>query len=209
MTRRAANPPVPPAPPALLLILLLLPLLLAGQGCDLFSTRDPEPPTTSGDTFEPATSPELVFSNLAHAISEKNVVNYMRCFGDTLAGARPFSFTPTAAAAGQYAATFASWTLASERSAFAALVAATPESSTPVLSLSGSFTAIAADSAVYGGTYSLTFPHGIAGVPETVRGSAQFTLTADRNSIWGIVRWIDLPMNTEPSWSDLKGRFAN
>jgi hypothetical protein len=186
-----------------------LPLLLAAAGCDLFSTRDPEPPTGGSSTFTPATSPDLVLSNLEHAVAERNVGNYLRCLVDSVNSARAFAFIPTAAAAGRYPATFASWSVASERSAFSALVAVTPSGATSSLVLAGGFTVVAADSAVYEGTYSLTFPHGIAGTPETAHGTVQFILTPDRNSIWAITRWIDVPVESEPSWSDLKGRFAN
>jgi hypothetical protein len=49
----------------------------------------------------------------------------------------------------------------------------------------------------------------VSNISETVRGSLQFVLHTDRNSIWSITRWTDLPLADETSWSDWKGRFAN
>ena len=68
---------------------------------------------------------------------------------------------------------------------------------------------IAADSAIYEGSYELSMRHGVSSVDETVRGTLQFIMHTDRNSIWGITRWTDLPRNDETSWSEWKGRFAN
>jgi hypothetical protein len=189
--------------------IMMLLVAISAAGCDLFGTRDPEPPQGGGSTFVPPTSPDLVLTNMAHAISEKNVVNYMRCFVDTLNSSNSYSFVPTAAASAQYAATFSSWTLQSERSYFSGLAASTPASATPVLILSGGFSVVTSDSAVYAGDYQLTFQHGISGVPETVRGNVQFIIAIDRNSFWGLTRWIDNPIGSEPPWSDLKGRFSN
>jgi hypothetical protein len=183
--------------------------LLPAGGCDLFSTRDPEPPSGGGSTFIPATTADIVIQNLKNAISEKNTVNYLRCFIDTLHSSRSFLFVPTASAAGRYAAAFVSWSLASERAYFSSLVAHTPATAVSMLSINGSFTLQASDSAIYEGDYLLAFPHGISGSPESTRGTLQFVIAIDRNSTWGITRWTDIPIGSEPSWSELKGRFAN
>ena len=177
--------------------------------CSLFETRDPEPPFTGSSTFVPPTSPELVLENLKSAVSERNETNYIRCMPDTLSTGRSFLFLPTASAAARYASVFSSWSLASEKAYFSALVALTPAASTSVLSLNGNFQLLGSDSAVYQGDYQLVCPHGVGGIAETVRGSLQFVLASDRTSFWSIVRWIDSPIGNEASWSELKGRFAN
>jgi hypothetical protein len=188
---------------------LCIAALLGAAGCDLFSTRDPEPPDSGGSSFIPATTADIVIQNLKGAIAEKNAVNYLRCFVDTLNSSRSFTFIPTASAAGRYAAAFSSWSLASERAYFSSLVAQTPASGVPLLTVNGAFVVQASDSAVYESEYTLYFPHGISGAPETTRGHVQFVITIDRNSIWGITRWTDNPLGTDASWSELKGRFAN
>jgi len=190
-----------------LLVPMMVPLLYCG--CDLFSTRDPEPPTSGSSTFTPPTSADLVIENLTNAIAEKNTENYMRCLVDTLNSGRSYAFIPTAEAAGRYSSTFSEWTLQSEKSYFSALIALTPASVATTLSLSGGFDLIAADSAIYNSDYQLTFPHGIVSIAETVRGNLQLVLATDRNSLWSIVRWTDNPISNEISWSEWKGRLAN
>lgn len=183
--------------------------LVLVTGCGLFETREPEAPSSGSSTFVPPTAPAIVLDNLENAIAEKNSESYIRCLVDTLNSSRSFAFVPTATAAGRYAGTFASWSLQSERGWFAAVKAIAPEDAPSYLNLDGSFVVIAADSAVYEGRYEMTIRHGVSNISETVRGSLQFVLHTDRNSIWSITRWTDLPLADETSWSDWKGRFAN
>ncbi|MFZ1729517.1 MAG: hypothetical protein WBQ23_05955 [Bacteroidota bacterium] len=182
---------------------------LFSGGCGLFETRDPEPPTSGSSIFVPPTSPEIVLSNLENAISEKNTENYIRCLVDTLNSERRFVFLPTASASGRYASAFSDWTLQSERAWFSAIKAFAPKDAPSYLNLQGQFAVIAADSAIYEGSYELVFQHGVANVSETVRGNLQFVLHIDRNSVWSISRWNDISLNDETSWSEWKGRFAN
>ncbi|MDH7516067.1 MAG: hypothetical protein QHI48_09360 [Bacteroidota bacterium] len=190
------------------LFALLLVFLILGPGCDIFDTRNAEPPKSTASTFIPPTTPEFVLDNLRSAVAEKNEANYIRCLADTLNMDRRFEFVPTASAAARYSSVYASWSISSEKTYFSTLVALTPPTATSLLDLSGGFTLRTSDSAVYQGTYILTFPHGIGSAPETVQGNVQFTIASDRSSFWSIVRWIDSPSGTEPTWSDLKGRFA-
>jgi hypothetical protein len=183
--------------------------VFAFSGCGLFETRDPEPPASGSSTFVPPTTPDLVLSNLEFSVSEKNTENYIRCLTDTVNSGVRLMFIPTTAAAGRYASTFSDWTVQSERSYFAALVAFTGTSATSQLTLTGSFSVLASDSAVYDGSYDLLFRHGVAGVAENVKGNVQFVLRTDRSSIWSITRWTDIPQTDQTSWSEWKGRFAN
>ena len=130
---------------ALSLVVLSLAVLLSA--CDILSTRDPEPPSTGGSSFIPATSPELVTSNLRGAIAEKNVENYMRCLVDTLSSQRSFQFVPTGSALGRYPSAFAQWTLQSERTWLSSLLALTPQNAATALSLDGAFSVVVSDSA--------------------------------------------------------------
>ncbi len=182
-------------------------ILLAG--CGLFETRDPEPPTSGSSTFVPPTSPDLVLENLRNAAAEQSTENFLRCLVDTLNSDQRYEFIPTAAAAGRYATTFASWSLQSERAWFAAMKAFAEDNAPSSLVLTGDFSVIAADSAIYEGSYDFTFRHGVSNLAETVRGTLQFVMHTDRNSIWSITRWTDLPVTDETSWSEWKGRFAN
>ncbi|MBN1448596.1 MAG: hypothetical protein JXA28_11750 [Bacteroidetes bacterium] len=191
-------------------IRILIPaLLLLLTGCGLFETRDPQAPSSGSSTFVPPTSPDLVIENLENAVSEKSTENFVRCLVDTLNSERGYTFIPTAAAAGRYAVTFSAWSLQSERAWFAAMKAFAEETAASSLVLSGTFSVIAADSAIYEGMYDCTFRHGVSGISETVRGTLQFIMHTDRNSIWSIARWTDIPIPDQTSWSEWKGRFAN
>ncbi|MDP3582568.1 MAG: hypothetical protein Q8S39_11595, partial [Ignavibacteria bacterium] len=55
-------------------ILILLVILTS---CDMFSTREPELPTTSSSTQVPATTPDILFSNFKSSIEEKIIDNYI------------------------------------------------------------------------------------------------------------------------------------
>jgi hypothetical protein len=184
-------------------------LCLFVAACSLFETREPQKPTTGSSKFVPPTSPDLVLLNLQSAVSEMNTENYLRCLVDTLNSDRHFQFIPTTAAAGRYPTVFANWTLQSERSYFSSLKALTTGASQSSLLFSGSFTLIASDSALYNGDYTLTIPHGMTGIAETVHGNVQFTLSLNKNSFWNITSWSDTPVSSETSWSEWKGRFAN
>lgn len=188
---------------------LILVFALAAAGCDLFGTRDPEPPSSGSSTFVPPTSPDLVITNLENAVAEKSTENFLRCLVDTLSSSQRYEFIPTAAAAGRYATTFADWSLQSERAWFSALKAFSEADAPSSLALTGSFAVIAADSAIYEGEYDLAFRHGVSSVSENARGTLQFVMHTDRNSIWSITRWTDIPRDEETSWSEWKGRFAN
>jgi hypothetical protein len=192
-----------------LLAPLILVLTLAASGCDLFGTRDPEPPSSGSSTFVPPTSPDLVITNLENAVAEKSTENFLRCLVDTLSSGQRYEFIPTAAAAGRYATTFADWSLQSERAWFSALKAFSEADAPSSLALTGGFAVIAADSAIYEGEYELAFRHGVSSVSENARGTLQFVMHTDRNSIWSITRWTDIPRDEETSWSEWKGRFAN
>jgi len=191
----------------ILLSLLLCAVVFAG--CGLFETRDPEAPSSGSSTFIPPTSPDLVIDNLENAVAEKSTENFLRCLVDTLSSSQRYEFFPTASAAGRYASTFAEWSLQSERAWFSAVKAFSDADAPSGLTLTGSFSVIAADSAIYEGRYDLSFRHGVSSMAENARGTLQFILHTDRNSIWSITRWIDIPLNDETSWSEWKGRFAN
>lgn len=186
----------------------LLAIVCLFSACELFETRDAEPPETGSATFTPPTTPDLVLENLQHAVREKNTGNYLRCLVDTLNSTQQYRFIPSAAALGRYATTFADWSLQAERSYFSTLTAYTGSAGLASLQLSGSFVLLSGDSAVYEGGYDLTFRHGVNGVAEQVRGSVQFVLHTDRSSTWSITRWTDFPVTDQTSWSEWKGRFA-
>jgi hypothetical protein len=192
--------------------LLALLLLLASThiACNLFETRDPEPPSQSSSTFIPATDPSLVFSNMTNAFRDMNSVNYLKSFADSSSAGRNFSFEPTQQARIKYGGAFLTWNRQSEQQYFENLRSKIPAGSVATLVFESlTVQSLQSDSAQYEATYRLNVPHTVATLPTQATGKAQFLLVADRSRNWVIWRWIDLTTSTSTfSWSDLKGAFG-
>jgi hypothetical protein len=179
-------------------------------GCDIFDTRDPEPPSQSSSSYVPATEPSLVFTNMSNAFRDLNSLNYLKSFADSATAGRGFSFEPTPQAKVKYSGVFLLWNRQSEQQYFDNLKSKIPSGSSASLVFQTlSVQSLQSDSAQYEATYTLTASHSVAAVPKIATGKAQFLLLADRSRNWVIWRWIDVPTGTSGfAWSDLKGEFA-
>ncbi len=191
---------------------LLVGLTVAASlaGCNIFETREPEPPTQSSSSYVPATEPYLVFSNMSNAFRDLNSLNYVKSFADSSTAGRGFSFEPTPQAKVKYTGVFLLWNRQSEQQYFDNLRSKIPAGSAVALVFQTlSVQSLQSDSAQYEATYTLTAPHSVANVPKVATGKAQFFLLADRSRNWVVWRWVDLPTGTgNAAWSDLKGEFA-
>ncbi|HTP78899.1 MAG TPA: hypothetical protein VMM57_00695 [Bacteroidota bacterium] len=185
-------------------------LVLAATGCELFKTRDPEPPEQVSSTFIPPTIDSLVFTNMIEAFNDLNSDNYLECLADSTTSPEPFAFEPTPSARQQYASVFSAWTLQSERQYFDRMKSSLQAGTTMSLTFTSlQRQTIASDSATYEATYTLTVPHTFATIPKQAQGRAQFFLGIDRTGYWVIRRWVDLSINQgDVTWSDLKGAFG-
>jgi hypothetical protein len=186
---------------------LLIGLLLV-SGCNIFETRDTEPPTQSGSDFQPPTGPDIVISNLQSAVAQKNATNYIACFADPLRSAHAFRFIPSAGANAQYPGIFASWSYSDEQSYFQNLIARASPNGYSNLLLTQKSSVVSADSVVYTYDYTLSFDHTESGFPTTAQGNLQFSLAADNGS-WSIYAWIDYKTTNDVTWSSFKGKFSN
>ena len=186
----------------------LLLCLLCIVGCNIFETRDTEPPTQSGSDFRPPTVPEIVVSNLQSAIAQRNTTNYISCFADPTRSSHPFRFVPSAGANAQYPSVFASWTYPDEQSYFQNLVARGSPNGYSNLLLVQKSAVVSADSVVYSYDYTFTFEHTESGFPTTAQGNLQFSLAADNGS-WVIYAWSDYKTTNDVTWSSFKGKFSN
>jgi len=175
-------------------------VLLTFSGCNIFDTRDPEPPTSSTSTFEPPVTPEAVLRNLRASISESNPDNYLRCFADTTQ--HPYEFIPS----GDVRANFPQWTLVEENRYFRSMGARID--GTPVLTDSVQNANFFADS-TFTIRYALYFPHGDLQAPRFVQGNMLLHLAADPQGRWAIDRWEDIrnPALADSTWSYLKFWF--
>ena len=185
-------------------------VVVTQSACNIFETREPEPPSQSSSTFIPATDPSLVFTNMTSAFRDLNSVNYVKSFADSSSAGRNFSFEPTQQAKIKYGGVFLTWNRQSEQQYFENLRSKIPTGSAATLSFESlTVQSLQSDSAQYEATYRLTVPHTVATLPTQATGKAQFLLIADRSRNWVIWRWTDLTTSTSTfSWSDLKGAFG-
>jgi len=190
-----------------LTIILLTGVLSCQLGCDLFTTRDPEPPSTSTSTFLQPVSADLVLENLKNAIAQGNADNYFRCFIDPSLSDRAYTFVPSVEISAQYASVFAAWTPENERQYFQNLGA--PLNGTPYLTLSSSRTlAVSSDSVVYSMEYTLYYPHRRSGVTAYVQGNMLLYLGTNEQRNWAIYRWQDNKTVSDSTWSYWKALFS-
>ena len=69
--------------------------ILLLTSCDLFDTRDAEPPDETRSNFRQAIEPEIVIENMINSFADKNVQNYLACFVDSSFIQRNFIFSPS------------------------------------------------------------------------------------------------------------------
>ncbi|CUS99402.1 hypothetical protein JGI3_02298 [Candidatus Kryptobacter tengchongensis] len=177
--------------------------------CQLFKTRSPELPTEVADqsSWKQPVTPEITLENLRNAIYNRNTENYIRCFVDSNFSEKRFTFIPTQEAQIQYPEIFKDWSLNNERNYFNNIKANVPQGAISELVLSGNFQSFSIDSAVYYASYLVSFQHVVKDIPQSAKGNLQFYLTSDRNGNWVIYKWIDIKLQNEFSWSELKAKF--
>ncbi|CUS83087.1 hypothetical protein JGI7_01618 [Candidatus Kryptonium thompsonii] len=185
-------------------------LCLAFISCQLFKTRSPETPTevTEQLGWKQPITPEITLENLRNAIYYRNTENYIRCFVDSNFSDKRFTFVPTQEAQIQYPDIFRNWSLNSERNYFNNIKTNVPQGGTSDLVLSGSFQSFGTDEAVYYASYLVNFQHVVKDVPQSAKGNLQFYLVSDKNGNWVIYKWIDIKIQNEFSWSELKAKFS-
>ena len=187
-----------PAEAALVALFLL-------AACDLFQTRDPQPPSRTTSTFTPPTSYGIVLRNLQFAVAEDNVDNYLHCLADS--AYRRYEFVPAQETRARFPAIFNQWSLESERRYFQNLGA--PVNGAPSLTFPDSppiYTST--DSVVYNLNYTLFYPHRRAGIPQVVQGNMQLYIGVDPRRLWSIYRWQDSRTTTDSTWSYWKAVFS-
>lgn len=177
-------------------------LLVSVQGCDLFQTRDPEPPSQGTSGNQPATDHGIVMSNLRTAIFENNVENYLRCFSDT--SVRTYLFVPSP----EEQIKFSQWDLDAERRYFVAMGSALRPGAAMSLSDSIITRSVSAGTAIYSLHYTLFVPHQEAGVPRLVQGNMDLYFAEDsRVHLWSIYKWVDTKTTSDSTWSYLRAWF--
>ncbi|MBI3195451.1 MAG: hypothetical protein HYZ34_13450 [Ignavibacteriae bacterium] len=185
---------------------LILLLVISSIRCDLFSTRDPDPPAQNNSTFIQPVSADIVLENLKKSVTESNTDNYFRCFSDVASG-RAYFFLPSVEISAQYSSVFSSWTPEQERMYFQNL--GQPSNGTAYLTFSNSSTlAVSSDSVVYSMDYTFFYPHRRSGITQLVQGNMQIFLGANTQRLWSIYRWHDNKTVSDSTWSYWKAVFS-
>lgn len=178
----------------------LLAIGMIVSGCDLFSTRDPEPPDSGRNTWITPREPSDVLDNMRAAMLERDAVNYMRSFDNAQF---VFEADPVALS---HDPSMAGWGYPEESQHIARLFS---EGTLPLDSiLSAIFitsdVTILGDSAEISARYELTAGVALSGVPQHMAGTANFSLYIGGEGYWQINRWKDSRTENEATWSDLK-----
>lgn len=183
-------------------------------GCDLFSTRTPEPPDTGRSGFLPPTTATNVLTNLVNSIKNKNSENFLACLSDSTTGHLAFSFIPSTEALAKFPGKFSAWSKLSEQRSFISILTSIKEDQTPSLTFeknTDDFEILTSDSAIFYSNYHLLIPHSKESVPTVFDGTVQLTINLS-NQRWSITRWVDISSfedSLKYSWSILKANFSD
>ena len=191
------------------------------SGC-LFSTRPPEPPSSS-NTFiwTPATTPDYLLQDFTGTLQILDAPDYMRVFissSDSGSATKAFSFTPAPGLDQSSRGIFSNWNVSSEGAWVQKLSSLLPANSHITVTLSNVLPSqSSANSATVSADYSISIPSSTSSsvLPNVVAGSFQmglaFVTTEQGTSEWRIVSWSDfLPQSgTGSTWTDLKVKLSS
>lgn len=184
-------------------------------GCDVFSTRTPEAPDNSGNSFIPPTEPSVVIQNFESSLRSKNLENYLKCFNsDNAIPQNKFLFFPSQEANSSFATLFVNWSNEEERRFFNSFKAVLGNESIPSLNWLERKPIIEnPDSAVFESDYNLFANFSDNNMPKQYFGKVRFVLISDNNGLWSISKWYDYNLTKSDtilnSFSILKAKLYN
>ena len=184
--------------------IIVILLISSISGCDLFTNRDPEKPDAARSNYLPATTHDILFSNLKNSMQEKVLENYMACFVEQSFIDIPFIFIPSSEAVVKFPA-IVDWNLSAERQYFNNLINSTQYNTPIIIDLQNEIKNTLSDSAVFQYDYVLTLSPTNENIPTVYRGNVKFYIYLDSRNQWVIGRWEDIKIGDSPSWSELKG----
>lgn len=204
--------------PRVLSCLLAASSVLALGGCDIFSTRTPEPPETgSSFIWIPALTPHQLLENFSGSLKEVDGTNHSKCFiaeTDSASTGETFiyHFVPRAGLDPSSQSIFDGWSAASEKDYIVKLrsiLVADPKLS--VLISNEKIEQNDVHSAKVEFDYTVLLPiEGTSTIPSTVSGSGQFECelitTVQGTKEWRVVWMYDYLTSgsTTKTFSDLK-----
>lgn len=193
--------------------LFLLAFLL--YGCDVFSTRTPESPDNSGNSYIPPTEPAVVIQNFESSLRSKNLENYLKCFNsDNSNPQNKYLFFPSQEAGSSFSTLFVNWSIEEERRFFNSFKALLGNESIPALNWIERKPIIEnPDSAVFESDYNLFTNFSDINIPKQYTGKLRFVIISDNNGLWSISKWYDYNIKQTDtilnSFSFLKAKLYN
>lgn len=186
-----------------LLAIALLVLLTACEGL-MRGFEAPRRPST--DHFIPPTDASLVFRNLENAFNYREYDIYTRCLSDSLTSGKTFLFLPAPV---KVVAFPHNWSIQEEESYFQELLAACPNDSLLLLSITNDDVPDSdeGDTISYQINYQINAAHTRQGIDREFKGRSYIKLIRNNQNYWVIYYWQDIPISTDATWSDLKAYF--
>ncbi len=185
--------------------LVIILLLFSAVSCDIFETRDAEPPDGPRSNYQSAISPEILIQNLINSFADKDVVNYQNTFVTDLSN-RVFSFVPSSTALSRFQNLWQTWNIDDEVQYFNNMKTSVPDElpvSISKLSLSPESFSIFGDSLKYNSEYFISVPQRNSEAL-IFQGNLEFSMI-NVSTVWQVNFWKDNAVEDNPSWSDLKG----
>lgn len=190
----------------IIFLILFCTIVSVFAGCDIFSTRPAERPTTPRTNYPQAFERETLILNFIASYRDRSIFDYSNCFADSVFTSKNFTFIASSGAASQFPS-LQDWSLRDEENYFRNII--TEVGDLPItLLLSNENFSQQTDSLVYTASYSLSVPFTNPGLIQNYQGDLIFYMLRD-NLVWKIYFWQDIKSSDSPSWSELKGRFAN
>lgn len=182
-------------------------ICLLAAGCDVFSTREPDPPESGVGTWLQPDTPDRVIENVRNAVAELNSGNYLRSFSSD------FTFEPSQSARAREAELWQGWSRADEETYFGRLVASANFSSGHDLQLLDQTENVLSDlKYVLDANYILTVRHSrtTEDIPTEFQGRLIWEIEKSEEGLWYLTRWVDVDQESQnvASWSELKASFV-
>ncbi|MCH8941772.1 MAG: hypothetical protein IIA48_04945 [Bacteroidetes bacterium] len=185
-------------------VILLLFFLI---GCDIFSTREAEPPNQSRSNYHTPVTSDLLIQNLINSLADKNLGNYLLSFSDTNFTSKVFTYSASSSAISQFPALANNWGVRNEEQYFNSLISKVQKDQPITLNLSNISSSPQGDSLFYTASYFINIPSISGDIQSNYQGELRFSLIRDSRATWAIYFWQDTKNSNLPSWSELKGRL--
>jgi uncharacterized protein (DUF608 family) len=190
------------------LVLILSSLLVCG--CELFTTRDPQPPDgANGGGWQFPSEPRTVLDNLSESVGRRSSVDYLRSFATSDVGLPEMRFVADPGSAANYPGLFDDWGIRQETAFVGSLFSSSnlPLDSLSELTLDMQRTQVLGDSALITAQYSLHLGHLRESAPRVVSGRFDFEILRGNDGGWYVQLWSDYRNEGQACWSDLKAQF--